>query len=56
MNMNAPRRTPTTVSGPGGRRASISAPSSATRRAMAAAGMISRGGIAPTVPESARGL
>src|SRR6185312_6556455 len=50
MKTKAPRRTPTTVSGPGGRRASISAPNSATRRAIWAAEMSSRGGEVGTPP------
>ena len=54
MKTKAPRSTPTTVSGPGGRRASISAPSSATRLAIWAAEMSSLGGdvgMPPTVPD-----
>ena len=56
MKMKAPRRTPTTVSGPGGSRASISAPSSATRLAISAAGISSRTGMPPTVPDRMPGI
>ena len=54
MNMNAPRRTPTTVSGPGGRRASISAPQLGDPAGDGRGGDDFAGWHPPTVPESRR--
>ena len=56
MKMKAPRRTPTTVSGPGGTFWSISRASSATRVAMAVAEMSSLGSILRTLPDPGGGF